>query len=54
MKFNVECQELVVLVIEADTAEEAEEIAGVNIIEKCLYNADSFDWAISAYLADKR
>lgn len=53
-KFKVECQELVTFEIEADTAEEAELIANNKIIEKCVYDADSFDWIISAYPAEKR
>ena len=48
-KFRVECQELVTFEIEAESQEEAESIAGIKIIEKCLYDADSFDWSISAY-----
>lgn len=48
-KFRVECQELVTFEIEAESQEEAERIAGEKIIEKCLYDADSFDWSISAY-----
>lgn len=48
-KFTVECQELVRFEIEADTKEDAEKIAGEMIIEKCLNDADSFDWAINAY-----
>jgi len=48
-EYTVECQALIELKIQAESKEEAEEIAGVRIIEKCLYDADSIDWSISAY-----
>lgn len=47
-KFKVECQALVELEIEAENIDEAEEIAGRKIIEKCLYDADSIDWGVFA------
>ncbi|MFW9968601.1 MAG: hypothetical protein ACFFDF_00275 [Candidatus Odinarchaeota archaeon] len=46
---KVECQALVILDIETDSIEEAERKAGIKIIEKCLYDADSIDWSIDAY-----
>lgn len=49
MKYKVYCQELVIFDIEADSVEQAEQIASVSIIEKCLNDADSFDWSIDAY-----
>lgn len=49
LKFKVECQELVTFEIEADSKEEAEQIALGKIWDKCTYDADSFDWGISAY-----
>lgn len=52
-KYIVECQTLVVLEIEADSETEAEQIAGVSIIEKCLYNADDIEWLIMAYTNEK-
>jgi phosphoribosylformylglycinamidine (FGAM) synthase PurS component len=48
-KYKVECQELVTFEIEAESKEEAEEKALIKITEKCLYDADGFDWCISAY-----
>ena len=46
MKYKVECQALETFEIEAESLEQAEQIAGVSIIEKCLYNADSIDWGV--------
>jgi len=47
-KFIVECLELVKFEIEADSEEQAERIAGEQIIEKCLNDVNSFDWSIYA------
>jgi len=47
MKYKVQCQTLVEFEIEADTLDQAEEIARVNIIAKCLYDADSINWLVS-------
>lgn len=52
-KYKVECQTIVELEIEADSQEDAEQLAGIDIIEHCIYNADSMDWCISAHEVNK-